>query len=37
LKRSKKTKQRFLTDIFKKDSWETYVRVRQKVKIKVPF
>jgi hypothetical protein len=30
LKRSKKTKQRFLTDFFKKDSRQTYVR--QKIK-----
>jgi hypothetical protein len=30
LKRSKKTKQRFLMDFFKRDSWETYVQ--QKVK-----
>jgi hypothetical protein len=37
LKRSKKTKQRFLTDFFKKDSWATYVRRKVKRGTCIPF
>jgi hypothetical protein len=37
LKSSKKTKQRFLTDFFKKDSRETYVRQKVKTVTCIPF
>jgi hypothetical protein len=37
LKRSKKTKQRFLTDFFKKDSWQPYVRQKVKSVTCIPF
>jgi hypothetical protein len=37
LKRSKKTKQRFLTDFFKKESWETSVRQNVKTATCITF
>jgi hypothetical protein len=37
LKRSKETKQRFLMDFFKKDSWEMYVWQKVKTVTCIPF
>jgi hypothetical protein len=37
LTRSKKTKQSFLTDFFKKDSWDTYVQQKVETVTCVPF
>jgi hypothetical protein len=37
LKRSKKTKQRFLTDFFKKVSWQPSVRQKVKTVTCIPF